>query len=86
MNQEVNKIQVQTPVDIKAIKTFKTLLENASIVEKFRKNLALFSVIHQKIQSNAKKVKFKETLEVIPDVEQLCTIDGHQYHTFNKNS
>ncbi len=34
MNQEGNKIQVQTPIDVKAIKTIKTLWENASIVEK----------------------------------------------------
>ena len=33
-----------------------------------------------------RKVKFKEIPEVIPDIGQLCTIDGHQYHTFNKNS
>ncbi len=37
-------------------------------------------------EQSKKKVKFKETPEVIPDVGQLCTIDGHQYHTFNKNS
>ncbi len=34
MNQEVNKIQIQTPIDVKAIKTIKTLWEIASTVEK----------------------------------------------------
>ncbi len=33
-----------------------------------------------------KKVKFKNMPEVIPDVGQLCTIDGCQYHRFNKNT
>ncbi len=33
-----------------------------------------------------KKFKFEKTSEFILDVGQLCTIDGHQYQTFNKNS
>jgi len=33
-----------------------------------------------------KTVRFKDIPEEIPDVGQLCTIDGRQYHTFNKNS
>lgn len=31
-------------------------------------------------------VKLKEMSEIIPNVRQLCTIDGCQYHMFDKNS
>lgn len=33
-----------------------------------------------------KRDKFKDFRGAIPDMEKLCTFDGNQYYTFNKNS
>ncbi len=38
------------------------------------------------LRKEKKQVKSIDTPEIIPEQGQLCTIDGCQYHTFNRSS